>query len=63
MNDFCIHRIVCKEVTAVRERIERKLDVETKAMPVGSWSDKWAVTFYAPCDVNLDFLKPDVLEP
>lgn len=47
-------------VTAVRERIERKLGVTTSTRPEGH---VWAVYFTAPEDVNLDFLRPDVLPP
>jgi hypothetical protein len=47
-------------VTAVRERIERKLDVVTSTRPEGHI---WAIYFDAPEDINLDFLRPDVLPP
>jgi hypothetical protein len=45
-------------VTAVRERLERKLDVETTARFEGY---VWAIYFEAPRDVDLDFLRPDIL--
>lgn len=47
-------------VTAVRERVERHLGVETLARPEG---EVWAIYFDAPKDVDLDFLRPDVLPP
>lgn len=60
---ICKHRIqVCnaRTVTAVRERIERKLGVVTLARPEGH---VWAIYFDGPTDVDLDFLRPDVLSP
>ena len=57
-----LHQIlVRREVTAARERIERVLDVETTAEPWGEGF--WAIRFLAPQDVDLDFLRPDVLPP
>jgi hypothetical protein len=47
-------------VTAVRERIERVLGVETFVKPD---RQGWAISFMAPADVDLDFLRPDVLPP
>lgn len=58
-----MHRILCREVTAVRERIERRLDVETHVRALGGGDDRWAVDFLAPKDTDLDFLRPDVLPP
>lgn len=56
-----LHRIQVKaSITAVRERIERVLGVETTARPEG---DVWGVYFEADESVNLDFLRPDVLPP
>lgn len=57
-----LHQILCKgsNVTAVRERIERRLGVDTTATPC---ADRWAVYFDAEKDVDLDFLRPDVLPP
>ena len=49
-----------QNVTAVRERIERVLGVTTTARPEGG---PWGVYFLAPADVDLDFLRPDVLPP
>lgn len=63
MTETCMHQILCRNVTAVRERIERRLGVETDAWPLGHGDDRWAVTFGAPKDVDLDFLRPDVLPP
>ena len=57
------HRIHVSDgarVTAVRERIERVLSVRTFARPEGG---PWGVYFDAPADVDLDFLRPDVLPP
>lgn len=56
------HRIQTKggNVTAGRERIERRLSVVTAAQPEG---EVWAIYFDAPADVDLDFLRPDVLPP
>lgn len=55
------HRIqVRSQVTAVRERIERKLGVETTARPEG---DVWGIYFDAPVNADFDFLRPDVLSP
>lgn len=47
-------------VTAVRERIERRLCVETTARPEGH---VWGIYFEAPSAVSFDFLCPDVLPP
>lgn len=58
-----LHRVQVNNglvVTAVRERIERVLSVKTNAVPEGH---VWAIYFHAPKDVNLDFLKPDILPP
>jgi hypothetical protein len=56
-----MHRIQVRgQVTAVRERIERVLGVTTNVQPM---PEGWAVYFTAPHDVNLDFLRPDVLPP
>lgn len=62
MNADARHRIQVRgtTVTTVRERIERRLGVETTARPEG---DVWAVYFVAPRGVNVDFLRPDVLPP
>lgn len=61
MADVARHRIaVRRDVTAVRERIERVLGVTTTARPEGEW---WGIYFEAPSDVCLDFLRPDVLPP
>ena len=49
-----------RNVTAIRERIERVLGVTTTAKPEGG---PWGIYFQAPADVNLDFLRPDVLPP
>lgn len=49
-------------VTAVRERVERVLGVTTTAGPT-VYDRRWWVRFEAPADVNLDFLRPDVLPP
>lgn len=58
----CIHLImVRKEVTAVRERIERKLGVTTDVQFDGVYGA--AITFLAPRSIDLDFLRPDVLPP
>ena len=61
------HRVQVRgsSVTAVRERIERKLGVTTSARPemVGPTMGLWAIYFEAPADVDLDFLRPDVLPP
>ncbi len=56
------HRIQVKgtNVTAVRERIERRLNVETTARPEGH---VWGIYFDAPSDADFDFLRPDVLPP
>lgn len=61
-----MHRIVVRRggaaVTALRARVEGKLpDVETFAEPIGG--GEWAVYFVASANVDLDFLKPDVIEP
>ena len=55
------HRIKTKgeTVTALRARIEHKLGIDTVAEP--SDFGVWFVYFDAPEDVNLDFLRPDVL--
>jgi hypothetical protein len=59
--DAVPHRIQVRgEVTSVRERIERVLGVRTLARPEGEF---WAVYFKAPPNVDLDFLRPDVLPP
>lgn len=47
-------------VTALRARLEGKLDVETEAYPDG---DKWMVRFLGPRTIDFTFLQPDVLEP
>jgi hypothetical protein len=59
------HLVSCNgaNVTAVRTRIEFHLGCSTKAEPQPWPSDKWAVYFDAPEDVDLDFLQPDVLPP
>lgn len=54
------HRVRTEHVTAVRERIERVLGVTTTAEV---WNGQWFVLFAAPEDVDLDFLRPDVLPP
>jgi hypothetical protein len=65
MADFCVHRIqVKREVTAVRKRIERVLGVTTHIEPIpDEWGGGWTVDFSSPPDVDLDFLRPDVLPP
>jgi hypothetical protein len=62
---LCPHRIRVpgSAVTAVRERIERRLGVETTIRPEADNFGAWAVYFDAPADVDLDFLRPDVLPP
>jgi len=75
VTELARHRIQVRgnTVTAVRERIERRLGVETEVrvelsvpgkielfVPSENW---WGVYFDAPADVNLDFLRPDVLPP
>lgn len=59
------HRIQVSgsNVTAVRERIERKLNVETLALPNAPGDSQWFILFDAPANVDLDFLRPDVLPP
>ncbi len=56
------HRIQVsgRAVTAVRERIERRLGVTTMARPEGH---VWAIYFDAPANTDFDFLRPDVLPP
>ena len=57
------HRIQVNKgdfVDDVRDRIETHLNVSTRMRPEG---DGWAIYFYAPVDVNLDFLRPDVIPP
>lgn len=57
-----IHRIRAnKQPTAVRERIERTLGIRTDAQcdPFGCW---W-ITFSGPREIDLDFLRPDILPP
>lgn len=63
MSEPVIHRILCRDVTAVRERIERVLGVKTSARPSGFGDGRWAIDFTVSGDVNLDFLRPDVLPP
>ena len=46
--------------TAVRALIELRLGVTTTTRPEGG---VWAVYFDAPANVDLDFLRPDVLPP
>jgi len=53
-------RVPGNVVPAVRTRLEFHLGVETSARPDG---DKWMINFEAPPDVDLDFLRPDVLPP
>ena len=62
MSDDAHHRIQvpAQAVTAVRERIERNLGVVTSTRPEGH---AWAIYFDAPSNVDLDFLRPDVLPP
>jgi hypothetical protein len=48
-------------VAAVRERIERTLGVKTAAAP--DLDDRWRIEFDALDDIDLDFLRPDVLPP
>jgi hypothetical protein len=59
------HLVSCRDtnVTAVRTRIEFHLGCSTEAEPEPWPSNQWAVFFDAPEDVNLDFLRPDVLPP
>lgn len=60
-----MHRILVKDnVTAVRERIERVLGVTTQAQPVpAEYGVGWAVDWTGPRDMDVDFLRPDVLPP
>lgn len=61
MAELAKHRVQCRNnVTAVRERIERVLNLTTTARMEG---DVWAIYFDAPKEVDLDFLRPDVLPP
>jgi hypothetical protein len=47
--------------TGSRALIEARLGVETITEPFGD--GRWMIFFAAPPGVDLDFLKPDVLEP
>ncbi len=66
-----LHQILVNRgcvVTAVRERIERKLDVVTEAFPYGpdgGTYKPWAIRWTGPklSDEDFDFLRPDVLPP
>jgi hypothetical protein len=62
LGELAVHRLQVSgnAVTVVRERVERKLGVETTARPEG---DVWAIYFNAPKGVDVDFLRPDVLPP
>ncbi len=65
-NDAVFHRIMIRrgDVTAVRERIERVLGVTTTVHPIpAEHGGGWDIDFAAPADVDLDFLRPDVLPP
>lgn len=53
------HRIRVNDSPGVRALIEVRLKVETTAEPTGFGS--WYIYFNAPEDVDLDFLRPDVL--
>ncbi len=58
-----LHRIQVKptlKIIEIKDRIERHLGVETYAVEE---RHVWAIYFDAPADVNLDFLRPDVLPP
>ena len=56
------HRLAVKPgvVKAVRERVKRRLGVVTSTRVEG---DRWAIYFEAPANVDLDFLRPDILPP
>lgn len=60
-----LHQIMVRgNVTAVRERIERVLGTTTKVEPIPShYGAGWTITFTADRNVDLDFLRPDVLPP
>lgn len=62
MTMYVRHRlwVSAEVVTAVRERVERQLGVDTWARPE---MGKWAIYFEAPADEPLDFLRPEVLPP
>lgn len=55
-----IHARTASGATIIRQRIEFHLGVQTTAQPEGP---TWAVYFDAPADVDLEFLRPDVLPP
>lgn len=56
-HQILVHRA---DVTNARIRIETKLGVETTVLP---GMGRWAIRFTADEDVDLSFLRPDVLPP
>jgi hypothetical protein len=64
--EIVMRRIMVRkgDITAIRERIERKLGVESFIEPVpAEYGGGWMIDFYAPSAIDLDFLRPDVLPP
>lgn len=62
MNVDVMHRIMVKrDAHGVAARIERRLGLEVEVWNEGDWG--WSLTFLASPDVDLDFLRPDVLPP
>lgn len=60
-----LHQIlVPRDTSGVRALVEARLGVETWVEPFATqnWGG-WAIRFYAPDEVDLDFLRPDVLPP
>ena len=65
MIEGCVHYVLAKDVDAVRARIEYHLGVETQVLPGPFRNDpRKMITFSTPSmQVDLDFLRPDVLPP
>lgn len=63
VTDLPVHRIrVSREICpGVRALIEGRLGIETWGEP--DLFGKMSIYFHAPADVDLDFLRPDVLPP
>lgn len=63
MNELAHHRIMVKrDVSGVRALIELRLGVKTSIGDRDAHAGT-AIDFLAPRDIDLDFLRPDVLPP
>jgi hypothetical protein len=63
MSEAVRHEILVRGNPAgARALIEVRLGIDTWTEPTGD-GERWTIYFNAPGDIDLDFLRPDVLEP